>query len=89
MTKSNLIQSLWHTGKLPMMSGMGLACTQCQNNCRLGLERKKAVTVDYNCCNNWNEGLEGSFSWLRDVIMQKGKLTEDKVQGSDKITAWI
>lgn len=27
MTKSNLIQSLWHTGKLPVMSGMGLACT--------------------------------------------------------------
>lgn len=79
MSKSSLIHSLWHQNH-PGCLAWDYACTYCQNNCRLGLEKR--LTVDYNCCNNWNRGPGGSFSWLRDIIIQLSSLIRSKLQGS-------
>lgn len=79
MSKSSLIHSLWHQNH-PGCLAWDYARTYCQNNCRLGLEKR--LTVDYNCCNNWSRGPGGSFSWLRDIIIQQSSLIRSKLQGS-------
>lgn len=72
-----------HSGILenhPWCLAWDYASTLCQNNCRLELEKR--LTVDYNCCNHWNRGPGGSFSWLRDAIIQQSSLIRSKLQGS-------